>query len=261
MGRNWITAIGSIDMETVLLKIRRQDDPGDLPYWEKFEVPYEDGMTVAGALLAIRGTPQAADGNPASPVACDISCMEGACGSCTMVIGGCVRLACRTFVDDLRQPIVIEPLSKFPVMRDLRVDRSGMLHVLGRCDCSVELDGLFDTREPISRISRREAQGIEPYAGCILCGACVEACPQANERTGFDGAFVAAHIIALGMHPSGRDGACDRLSGLLQKGGVADCAGVGNCEIVCPMGLALQGAMGLASEMAARQSIREFFKG
>lgn len=248
-------------MDTILLKIRRQDDPGDLPYWEKFEVPYEDGMTVAGALQVIRGAPRSVDGNPASPVVCDISCMEGVCGSCTMVIGGRVRLACQTFVDDLRQPIVIEPLSKFPVVRDLRVDRGGMLEALGRCGCSVELDGLFDARTPISRVSRSGAGKIEPYAGCILCGACVEACPQTNERTSFDGAFLAANIIAINMHPSGRGGASERLSGLLRDGGIADCAGVGNCEIVCPMGLALHGATSLAGEMAAKRSIREFFKG
>ena len=33
-------------MESVLIKIKRQDDPDDIPYWEVFEIPYAASMTV-----------------------------------------------------------------------------------------------------------------------------------------------------------------------------------------------------------------------
>ncbi|MFA4875187.1 MAG: 2Fe-2S iron-sulfur cluster-binding protein, partial [bacterium] len=117
-------------METVLIKVKRQDDPEDLPYWELFEVELSPGMTVAQALAMVRENPVTADGNSTSPVAHDCSCMEGLCGACAMQINGKARLACATFVEEFDGPIMLEPLSKFPLTRDLRVDRTRILEAL-----------------------------------------------------------------------------------------------------------------------------------
>jgi succinate dehydrogenase / fumarate reductase iron-sulfur subunit len=106
-------------MENIVLKVKRQDDPDGLPYWERLDVPYEYGMTVAAALVASGRSPATANGAATAPVACDISCMEGTCGSCMMLINGKLMLACRTFVDDLASPITLAPIEKFPVDRDL----------------------------------------------------------------------------------------------------------------------------------------------
>ena len=55
------------------------------------------------------------------------SCLQGLCGSCSMLINGWPRLACKTFVNDLiknkTNTIIIEPLSKFPIVNDLIIDR------------------------------------------------------------------------------------------------------------------------------------------
>src|SRR3990172_408167 len=108
-------------MEHVFVKIRRQDSPEDLPYWEEFEVPRVDGMTVAGLFEEIAMKPINADGLPSTPIVWSGSCLEEACGGCTAFINGKVRPICSTFVEELDQPIVIEPMKKFPVVRDLRV--------------------------------------------------------------------------------------------------------------------------------------------
>ena len=49
-----------------------------------------------------------------TPVVWECNCLEEVCGACTMVINGKVRQACTALVDALPQPIVLEPMSKFP---------------------------------------------------------------------------------------------------------------------------------------------------
>ena len=61
---------------------------------------------------------------PTTPITYDSNCLEEICGSCAMRINGKARMACSALVDNLEQPIKIEPLSKFPLVRDLQVDRS-----------------------------------------------------------------------------------------------------------------------------------------
>lgn len=47
------------------------------------------------------------------------------CGACAMVINGVPRLACSAFLRDIKgDELTLEPLSKFPVIDDLIVDRS-----------------------------------------------------------------------------------------------------------------------------------------
>src|SRR5262245_12514789 len=47
---------------------------------------------------------------------------EGLCGSDGMNINGRNGLACITHVSEVKQPIVLRPLPRFPVIRDLIVD-------------------------------------------------------------------------------------------------------------------------------------------
>ena len=60
----------------------------------------------------------------------ECNCLEEVCGACTMIINGRVRQACTALIHKLDQPIVLEPMSKFPVVRDLYVDRSRMFESL-----------------------------------------------------------------------------------------------------------------------------------
>jgi len=248
-------------MDTILFKIKRQDDLDGLPYWEKFELPFHPGMTVASALRSIGENPSTSEDNRTSPVVFEASCLEGVCGSCTMLINGQVRQACRMNVEDLDQPIVLEPMTKFPLVRDLEVDRSRMFDVLDSFACRVDIDGLHHVEEAPVRISRSRMRDMERFLGCIMCGACVEACPQVNERSPFVGAFIFGHALALNMHPAGADGTGEMLGALAERGGIADCAGAGNCTEVCPSGVTLTEAAGRLGPVAARSSLRKFLWG
>ena len=72
-------------------------------------------------------------GERTTPPVWQMNCLEQVCGICTMVINGRVRQSCSALIDNLEQPIKLEPMSKFPNVRDLVVDRSQMFDHLRRC--------------------------------------------------------------------------------------------------------------------------------
>src|SRR5262249_23109776 len=110
--------------KTVILKIKRQASPNDTSYWEEFELPWKPGMNVISAMMDIAANPVTRDGQQSRPITYDSNCLEEVCGSCAMLINGRARMACSALVDKLEQPIRLEPLSKFPIVRDLAVDRN-----------------------------------------------------------------------------------------------------------------------------------------
>ncbi len=248
-------------MNKALLKIRRQDDPEDLPYWEIFEVPYEPGVTVSSALSVVGLNPVTAEGNPTTPVAWDCSCNEGICGSCTMLINGKARQACKVMLEDFDGPIVLEPLSKFPIVRDLKVDRLKMLDALKKHECWVSLDDLTPKGYDVERKNGDDQERIARFLDCILCGACSEACPQVNDRSAFTGAFVFSHVLHLNDHPIGRNSAKERVAALGSRGGIVDCAGSENCEMVCPRGIPLVEAASKLGWDTLAHSVKRFFWG
>lgn len=93
-------------------------------------------------------------GKETTPVAYDSNCLEKICGSCAMRINGKAALACSALVDKLEHPIRLEPLSRFPVVRDLMVDRSVLFENLKLVKAWVPLDGTYDLG-PGSELIRR----------------------------------------------------------------------------------------------------------
>lgn len=245
--------------ESVLIKVRRRDDPEDIPYWEEFEIAVEPGMTVLDALEAIRRNSRTTDGNATAPVAFDACCGEGTCGACAMLINGRIALACRSFLDELSEPIALEALTKFPAIRDLRVDRSRLAQALISAQAWVAIDGLHARGEAF-RWDPAEAIRAQVLSNCILCGACAEACPQVNERSPFSGAFLFAHVEPLQGHPIGRYGADGRLEALSQRGGIADCMGAQACEAFCPQRIPLTESIARISGQTVRAAMRRLFR-
>ena len=80
-------------------------------------------MNVIIYLHNIAKNPVTQNGKQTTPISYDSNCLEEICGSCAMLINGKARMACSALVDQLEQPIRIEPMSKFPLVRDLVVDR------------------------------------------------------------------------------------------------------------------------------------------
>ena len=109
---------------TIKVEIKRQSTPDAPATTEKFEIPYRPNMNITSLLGEIALNPVDVAGKPTTPITYDSNCLEEICGSCAMLINGKARMACSALVDKLEQPIRLAPLSKFPVVRDLSVDRS-----------------------------------------------------------------------------------------------------------------------------------------
>src|SRR5688500_3525390 len=131
---------------SVILRIRRQDGPDkpDTARWEEFAVPHRPNMNVISCLQAIAARPVTTDGRQTSPPVWDSGCLEEVCGACTMLINGKTRQSCSALVDKLEHPITLEPMRKFPVLRDLFVDRSRLFNDLKKAKCWVPIDGTYD---------------------------------------------------------------------------------------------------------------------
>jgi succinate dehydrogenase / fumarate reductase iron-sulfur subunit len=108
------------------LKIKRQKDESSEPYWEEYIIPYQPHLNIIAALMEVRKQPKTSSGTDTTAPAWEMNCLENVCGSCTMVINGKVQQACTALVDTLAHPITIAPMTKFPVIKDLVVDRSRM---------------------------------------------------------------------------------------------------------------------------------------
>ncbi|MDK2973272.1 MAG: succinate dehydrogenase / fumarate reductase, iron-sulfur subunit [Candidatus Sumerlaeota bacterium] len=242
--------------QTVTLRIKRQKAPGEAPYWETFKVPYERGMNVISALMKIRLNPETAEGRKTTPVTWDAGCLEEVCGACSMRINGIPRQSCTALIDNLEQPIVLEPFSKFPVIRDLMVDRTPMFESLKRVKAWVPVDGTYHLG-PAEKISPEMQQIRYKYSECMTCGCCLEACPQYNGKSAFIGASVIGQSYLFNAHPTGKNLKGDRLDVMMGVGGVVDCGNAQNCVRVCPKGIPLTDAIAAIGGQVTIHAIRK----
>jgi succinate dehydrogenase / fumarate reductase, iron-sulfur subunit len=245
--------------KTVLIKIKRQATPKDEPRWEEFEVPYRRGMNIISALMDIAAKPVTRDGKPTTPIAYDSSCLEEICGSCAMLINGKTRMACSALVDNLEQPIRLEPFSKFPVVRDLAVDRNTLFENLKRVKAWVPVDGTYDLG-PGPRLLPEEQEEMYPLSRCISCCCCMEACPQFNEDTGFVGAATISQVRLFNSHPTGKALKTERLRALMGDGGIQECGYAQNCVEVCPKDIPLTKSISEVGGSVMKQALVDLFK-
>jgi succinate dehydrogenase / fumarate reductase iron-sulfur subunit len=224
--------------KTIRLQVRRQDTPASPGYWEEYEIPYRPRENVISVLMEIAKSPKTRDGKPTSPVVYDRACLEEVCGSCAMRINGVARMACTALIDSLDQPVRLEPLAKFPVVRDLSVDRGSMFESLKRVKAWVPIDGTYDLG-PGPRMAESERAHAYELSKCITCGNCLEVCPQVNERSNFMGAAPISQVALFNRHPTGRMLAAERLEALMGDGGVDECGNAQNCVRACPKSIPL----------------------
>ncbi|MEQ9410880.1 MAG: succinate dehydrogenase/fumarate reductase iron-sulfur subunit [Fuerstiella sp.] len=171
----------------------------------------------------------------------DSDCREGICGTCGLVINGrphgplkattTCQLHMRTFSDG--DTIVVEPFraASFPVIRDLKVDRSAL-------DRIIQSGGFVSTHigtAPEANsilIARDAAEAAFDAATCIGCGACVAACRNASAAL-----FTGAKVSHLADLPQGRVEAKRRVVNMvnaMDSEGFGSCTNTEACEAICP---------------------------
>jgi succinate dehydrogenase / fumarate reductase iron-sulfur subunit len=171
-------------------------------------------------------------------------------------------------------------MSKFPVVRDLVVDRRRLFRGLEKVKAWVPVEGSYDLG-PGPRISPEEQEDAYPLSECMSCGCCLEACPQytkvevvrrddesdadfAKRRTAaFDAGFVGPHAISQAVlfnsHPTGRMIADERMEALTRQGGIQMCGNAQNCVAVCPKGIPLTRSIARVGRAATVWAIKKLF--
>jgi len=242
------------EKKSIIVRVKRQAAPKEKPLWEEFELAWRPHMNVIICLRDIAENPVTCDGKRTTPISYDSNCLEEVCDSCAMVINGRARMACSALVDSFEQPLRLEPMSKFPVVRDLAVDRSIIFENLKRVKAWIPIDGTYDIGEG-PRMSPDEQERAYPLSRCITCGNCLEVCPQVNERSDFIGAAIISQVRFFNMHPTGKMHARERLEAVMGPGGVADCANAQNCVKTCPKGIPLTESIAEVNRQAIRRAV------
>jgi succinate dehydrogenase / fumarate reductase iron-sulfur subunit len=244
----------------IWVRVKRRADAASDPYWESFVVPYKPNMNVISVLMEIQANPENAEGQRVTPVAWECNCLEEVCGACSMNINGVPRQACSALVDQLPDPIILEPFEKFPVVRDLVVDRSRMFDSLRRVKAWVPIDGTYDLGEG-PRMAEEERARMYELSKCMTCGCCLEACPQVNDHSDFIGPAAISQVRLFNAHPTGKMHAGARLDALMGPGGLHDCGNAQNCVRVCPKNIPLTDSIAEMGRQVTVHAIKRFFRG
>ncbi|MCB9922259.1 MAG: succinate dehydrogenase iron-sulfur subunit [Planctomycetaceae bacterium] len=266
------------------VRVLRQDRPAQPRYWQTFRLAREPGLNVTSVLQRISANPVTASGKHVSPVVYEANCLEEVCGTCTMLINGRVRQACSALVDHLLadhpDEIELRPLTKFPVIRDLMVDRRRLFRALEKLQCWIPVDGYYDAG-PGPCQSQQQQQQAYPLSECMSCGCCLEACPQytkievqrvagetdehfrEREDTAFDSNFIGAHAMSqavlMNSHPTGRMSATPRIAAMISPGGIQNCGKAANCQAVCPKDIPLMTSWARAGRTATLHALKSLF--
>jgi succinate dehydrogenase / fumarate reductase iron-sulfur subunit len=190
------------------------------------------------------------DGDPVGEIAWECSCLQKKCGACAMRINGVPRLACDTKIGDLKsKTVTLEPLKKFPVVRDLIVDRSVLRE---------NLIALHNWLESEATKSRKTVDLAYDASRCIQCGCCLEVCPNFTAGESFFGAaaFVPASRI-LSQLPNGKK------NDLVQEYGKHIYNGCGkslSCHDICPVGIDVEHKLSNSNAVAVWKRFLRFFK-
>ena len=212
----------------MIVKIKRQSSPDAAPYWQSFSYNGPMHVTVSAVLDSINYTDDMIDteGKSATRVRWECSCLQSVCGGCAMVINGVPALACNTFVDEVaKDDLVLEPLSKFPVVADLMVDRSIIYENLNKAKAYLE-------SAIVSNAQNHEHQ--YSVAKCLKCGLCLEVCPNYHPGANFFGAVFANESYLITSQSA------EKPTALVKEYKThfgAGCSKALSCQTVCPAGI------------------------
>ena len=243
----------------VIVRVKRQGGLTDSPRWEEFALQWRPSMNVIICLRDIAENPVTRGGKKTTPISYDSNCLEEVCGSCAMLINGRARMACSALLDHLDQPIKLEPFSKFPVIRDLAVDRSVLFENLKKVKAWVPVDGTYDLG-PGPRVTMDAQEVSYPLSNCISCCCCMEACPQFTEDTGFVGAATISQVRLFNNHPTGQALKRERLSALMGDGGIQECGYAQNCVEICPKEIPLTTSIAEVGGQVTKQALTDLLR-
>lgn len=232
-------------------------------YWEEFAFELRPGDNVITCLMEIQKNPVNRNGEKVTPVVWEQGCLEEVCGSCSMLINGKPRQSCTAIIEPILKQtgssvITLAPFTKFPLIRDLVVDRSKLFEDLKKVGAWIDSDGSF-IQGFGPKISQDKQEQMYVLSTCMSCACCSEGCPQVNENSDFMGPAPISQARLFNTHPTGAMKAPSRLRALMQKGGISDCGNAQNCVQVCPKKIPLTESIAAMGRDVSTQAAKDFF--
>jgi succinate dehydrogenase / fumarate reductase iron-sulfur subunit len=167
-------------------------------------------------------------------LACRWNCKAGKCGSCSAEINGKPRLMCMTRMDqiDVSEPVTIEPMRSFPLMKDLVTDVSWNYEIKKKIKP-------FKPRKPDAadgtwRMQQEDVERVQEFRKCIECFLCQDVCHVLREHhlhDEFIGPRFFVYTASIEMNPLDVE---DRLQDLKDEHGIGYCNITKCCTVVCP---------------------------
>ena len=218
------------------LKIFRYDpevEGKEEPRFDDFQIPYHQGMTVLDGLIYARD-------NYDSSLTFRHSCRQAVCGSDALFVNGRQKLACKTQLADLDDPVRIEPLPHQDVVKDLVVDMEHFYDQMEAVEPYFDPDELPEDELEQQRQSPENHEKIKLSTRCIWCGACMSSCNIAAGDNQYLGpaAINKAYRFAMDER-EGEDRKEERLRIVEQEHGVWRCQTQFSCTEVCPKDIPL----------------------
>jgi len=200
---------------------------GDSGKFVDYTTQIDEGMVVLDVVHRIQAT-------QANDLAVRWNCKAGKCGSCSAEINGSPRLMCMTRLNQLPldQPVTIEPMHTFPLVRDLVTDVSWNYKVKEKIK-------KFAPRKPDApdgtwRMEQADVDRVQEFRKCIECYLCQDVCHVLRDHSLHDqfiGPRFFVYTAALEMHPLDTG---DRLGDLRDSCGLGYCNITKCCTKVCP---------------------------
>jgi succinate dehydrogenase / fumarate reductase iron-sulfur subunit len=211
-----------------IFRIWRGDASGGALHDYSTEV--SEGMVVLDAVHQIQA-------EEAGDLAVRWNCKAGKCGSCSAEVNGKPKLMCMTRLSELPldQPVTVQPMRAFPLVKDLVTDVSWNFRVK---------QGIkkFTPRPPDApdgtwRMAQSDVDRVQEFRKCIECYLCQNVCHVLRDHQLHDefiGPRFLVHVAALEMHPLDT---ADRVPELRKAHGIGYCNITKCCTAVCPEGI------------------------
>ena len=235
----------------------------DHQYWEDFSFELRSGDNVISCLMEIQKHPFNSKGEKVEPVVWEQGCLEEVCGSCSMLVNGKPRQSCTAIIERIIQEtgssiITLAPFTKFPLIRDLVVDRSKMFEDLKRVSAWIDSDGSF-IQGFGPKVPQQVQEQMYILSTCMSCACCSESCPQMTRSSAYVGPAPISQARLFNTHPTGKMQAAKRLRSLMEKGGISDCGNAQNCVQVCPKKIPLTESIAAIGRDTTIQAMKSIF--
>jgi len=212
-------------MSTATFRIWRGDAQGGKS--QDYTADVSEGMVVLDAVHQIQA-------RKANDLAVRWNCKAGKCGSCSAEINGNPKLMCMTRLNalPLDEPVTVEPMKAFPLVKDLVTDVSWNYKVKK----SIRP---FKPRKPDAadgtwRMNQKDVDRVQEFRKCIECFLCQDVCHVLRDHKMHDkfaGPRFFAHLANVEMNPLDAD---NRVEAIRNDHGIGYCNITRCCTKVCP---------------------------